>query len=37
MRLDAKPNRLKQPVGTMDEEFLVWDNFTFMKQIGLAP
>lgn len=22
---------------TMDEEFLFWDNATFMKQIGLAP
>jgi hypothetical protein len=23
--------------GTMDEEYLFWDNQTFMKQIGLAP
>jgi hypothetical protein len=23
--------------GVMDEEFLFWDNQTFMKQIGLAP
>jgi hypothetical protein len=23
--------------GVMDEEFLFWDNATFMKQIGLAP
>ena len=23
--------------GTMDEEYLFWDNLTFMKQIGLAP
>jgi hypothetical protein len=21
--------------GTMDEEYLFWDNLTFMKQIGL--
>jgi hypothetical protein len=24
------------PDGTMDEEFLFWDNATYMKQIGLA-
>ena len=23
--------------GVMDEEYLFWDNLTFMKQIGLAP
>ena len=23
--------------GTMDEEYLFWDNLTFMKQLGLAP
>ena len=23
--------------GTMDEEYLFWDNQTFMKQVGLAP
>jgi predicted ester cyclase len=23
--------------GTMDQEYLFWDNGTFMKQIGLAP
>jgi hypothetical protein len=23
--------------GVMDEEYLFWDNATFMKQIGLAP
>jgi hypothetical protein len=22
--------------GVMDEEYLFWDNMTFMKQIGLA-
>jgi hypothetical protein len=22
--------------GTLDEEYLFWDNLTFMKQIGLA-
>lgn len=23
--------------GTMDEEYLFWDNATFMKQLGIAP
>ena len=23
--------------GVMDEEYLFWDNQTYMKQIGLAP
>jgi len=23
--------------GVMDEEYLFWDNQTFMKQIGVAP
>jgi hypothetical protein len=23
--------------GVMDEEYLFWDNASFMKQIGLAP
>jgi len=23
--------------GVMDEEYLFWDNQTFMKQVGLAP
>jgi hypothetical protein len=23
--------------GVMDEEYLFWDNLSFMKQIGLAP
>jgi len=23
--------------GVMDEEYLFWDNMTFMRQIGLAP
>ena len=23
--------------GVMDEEWLFWDNASFMKQIGLAP
>lgn len=25
------------PDGVMDREYLMWDNLTFMKQIGLAP
>jgi hypothetical protein len=23
--------------GLIDEEFLFWDNFTFMRQVGIAP
>jgi hypothetical protein len=23
--------------GVMDEEWLVWDNYAFMQQIGLVP
>jgi len=23
--------------GVMDEEYLFWDNATYMKQLGLAP
>jgi hypothetical protein len=23
--------------GLIDEEFLFWDNLTFMRQVGIAP